>query len=463
MRRANESNSKIIIVIRDIISTKINCIADDLKAKVIVDVSPADSADNLALKMKYMFKGKYVSRKMLQCNNFLKRNKMCEHSKEAVLSCEVPAMVMYTSGTTGNTKGVTLSNENVISSHKMISFGSSEVNENAAFLGVIPFFSAYGAITGMNNSLCCGWKIVLIPKFKPNQFGELLIKHKPASVLGVPRFWESVEETITNQDLSFLKNPICGGDKISLSSVEKINRYLVAHNANPLKIGYGASEFGGGIVITREDDPYKENCVGKILPGVIGLTIDPETGSELKCNEVGELCFHSPTMMIKYFENDYDTDLITIVKDNVKFYRTGDKGYIDENSNIYVIDRYKRVMMRPDGHTVHTTPIENTILKCPLIKDCAVVGLKMDKGSGVIPTAFIVLKKEKYYLIKDLHDLCIHNLPERDLPMAYVAVEQIPYTLMGKIDFKKLEEKRIDEVEPFIVDYTFIDKNGKAK
>lgn len=311
----------------------------------------------------------------------------------------------------------------------------------------------------MNNSLCSGWKIILIPRFKPNQFGKLLVKHKAVSALGVPRFWSDFAEANLNIDLSFLKNPVCGGDKISPSEVQKINRYLLSHNANRLKIGYGASEFGGGIAITTENGSYAKNSTGEILPGVIGMVIDPDTGRELKYNESGELCFHSPTMMGGYLNNKEETNNLVIIKDGLKFYRTGDKGYINENGCVFIVDRYKRVMMRPDGHTVHATPIENVIMEHTAVEVCAVVGIPLDSGAGVIPTAFIKLSNQivnSTQIIDEIDNLCTRKIPGRDKAHAYIIINTMPYTPMGKVDYRALEQYRFSDVDYIVKDRTFL-------
>ncbi len=470
LERANNSKSKLLITIIDIVNEKINLISEQLFAQSIVIVSPAEStsiksAKSIAVKFIYAFKhAKLKSQKYIKYQNFIKSGREWTGKIDGEFTSNTPAIIVYTSGTTGSSKGVVISNENIIASKKLIEYGASKVEKNASFLGVIPFFSAYGSCTGMNNSLCNGWKIIMIPQFKPNEFSKLLLKHKTPSALGVPRFWSSFAEAGTNTDLSFLKNPICGGDKISPISVQKINRYLIEHNAGRLKIGYGASEFAGGIVITLDSGLYKENSTGEILPGVIGMVIDPNTGDELTYNEEGELCFYSPTMMMGYFNNEDETNQITIFKNGIKYYRTGDKGHIDENGCVYIVDRYKRVMMRPDGHTVHASPIEDVIMKHNLVENCAVVGLPLDSDAGVIPIAFIKLKNSvsNYTsLVDEIDDLCLKEIPERDKAHAYVIVESFPYTLMGKIDYKALEKNRLSEMDLIIKDYSFLSDTNK--
>ena len=465
LERANDTNSKILITVTDIIKNKIKLISNDLVAEKIIDVCPTDSlhANSLktaVMKMAYLFKKpNYSSHKFCSYKSFLNSSRDVIDSTEYEFEANRVAIIVYTSGTTGTAKGVMLSNENLIASKKIIEYGASAVGNNASFLGVIPFFSSYGACTGMNNSLCCGWKIIMIPKFNPRHFGKMLLQNASVSALGVPWFWDNFAKENTVADLSFLKNAICGGDKIAPASVEQINNYMLRSGANRIKIGYGASEFGGGIVITSDLGPYEANSTGEILPGVIGMVINPDTGEELPYDEDGELCFHSPTMMLGYYKQEKETEKITVYKDGIKYFRTGDMGHITQNGTVYIVDRYKRAMMRPDGHTVHATPIENTIMRHAAVDSCAVVGLTFDKGNGVIPTAFVVLKNincNVKKVIDEIDSLCLKKIPERDKAHAYVVIDKLPYTPMGKIDYKLLERHTFEEIDYFVKDHTFL-------
>lgn len=460
LHRANESCSKILITITDIINEKINPIADKLVAEKIVDVSPAYSAKSFFVKAAYTFKQPhYKSNKFMSLKVFYQKGTYVSTGNDTY-SKNAPAIIIYTSGTTGDSKGIVLTNENLIASRKLSEFGATRINYNAVFLGVIPFFVAYGAVTGMNNSLCSGWKIIMIPKYNPKDFGKMVMKYKVECVIGVPRFWETFAIDNKSADLSKLKNPVCGGDKIAPPALERVNQYLNANGSSRLKVGYGASEFGGGIVITTDYGPYEEGSVGEILPGVIGMVIDPDTGEELGYDKDGELCFHSPSMMCGYFNRDKETDKISVYKDGIKFYRTGDKGHISKNGTVYIIDRYKRIMIRPDGHTVNASPIENVIMSHKSVDSCAVVGIPFDEKTGVIPTAFIVLREEvssSPKLIQEIDQLCQIKLPARDKTQAYVVVSKLPYTPMGKVDYRNLESNKLSELECTITDYSFLD------
>lgn len=210
-------------------------------------------------------------------------------------------------------------------------------------------------------------------------------------------------------------------------------------------------------MINSDKDLLQTDSVGRILPGVIGMVIDPETEEELPYEQDGELCFYSPTMMREYLHCEEETQQITLYKNGVKFFRTGDKGHIASDGTVYIVDRYKRAMMRPDGHTVHATVIENVIIQHEAVQGCAVAGIVLDDNEGVIPTAFIIIKDiyEKNKAIEEIDQLCSKKIAERDKALAYAVVDELPYTLMGKVDYKKLEENKLSDLDCVIKDYTF--------
>lgn len=146
-------------------------------------------------------------------------------------------------------------------------------------------------------------------------------------------------------------------------------------------------------------------------------------------------------------------------KDGIKYYRTGDKGHINEKGSVFIIDRYKRAMILPDGLTVHATPIENVIMEHNSVELCAVVGLFFDENAGVIPTAFIKLKdgeSERTRIIDEINALCLRKISERNKAHAYVIVDSLPYTLMGKIDYRALEKHYFSELDCIVKDHTFL-------
>lgn len=339
--------------------------------------------------------------------------------------------------------------------------GQSGYSRQNTFLGCIPFFVAYGSINGMHNSLCNGWTIQLIPRFKPTDFDLLIKKYKPNNALGVPRCWESIVDNgrLDKTDLSFLILPTCGGDKISPASVDKINAFFSRRGSNVrLIVGYGATEMGGAFSVTVSDySLYRPGSVGPFMDGVKGRVFDPETGNEITGEErEGELYVHSPSMMLEYFDDKQETDAITWMDEaGEKYYRTGDKVRIDKDGVNWVIDRYKRVIARPDGHKVAASPIENVILENESCLECAVVGLDAEQKSGALPIAFVKLKDNintsQEAVFRQLDRSVSSKIAGRDKALGYVFVNELPYTLMGKVDFRKLEQTSLKNTEVFLV------------
>lgn len=480
--RTDLVNAKLLVTVTSIYP-KIDEIIDKLDVENIIMVSP-NSSLNYDLKnpkgslVKGVFDIKnaqfYLHEQLeKQRDRFLDVNKFKKLSKKhtgnyvAPYDEDIPFSIVYTSGTTGSMKGVKLSNVAYNVSNKQLNTATHNFNRNKKVLGIIPFFSSYGSIAGMNNSLANGWQVDLLPTFNPEEFVQLLEKYQPNVCIYVPNGWQKIIGTHT--DLSFLDNPVSGGDVYLPSRQEQTNKSLKDNNCDVrVCIGYGDSEHAGPVSKSIENEYYTIGSAGVLLPGNVGMVIDRETGKPLKYNEKGEICVSSKTMMQGYFNNKEETDKITLYDEfGRKYYRSEDEGYIDENGNIYIIGRYKRAMMRPDGHTVHATPIENVIESHDKVNHAVVVGLKKKtEEDGSIITAFVSLKdKDANFeeIVDELEEISFKKLSEREKAMAYVEVDQIKFNNMGKADYKEYQKYYFDDVDAIITDYTFLNEYKKGK
>lgn len=475
----NQSNSKLLFCILDACELKINPIINKLRVDDVVILSISDSLNistNLTSTMiNFIYKMKkkdYINKNKNYKSKYKFNEDLNKYSHEylKIDSNYEPhdvATIMYTSGTTGNAKGAMLTNEAYNTMHNQLQYTADFVRKDT-FFGAIPFFSAYGSFCGMHNSLCSGQEIILLPKINPNKIDKSLLKYKPNISFLVPGYWENFSKSkkSNKEDLSYMKIIVAGGDKWAPASINKVNDFLKKQNCeHKARVGYGATEFGGAVAVVPEDNLYIAGSAGLVLPSCNAMVIDRETEEELKYNEIGEICISSPTMMKGYLNKEDETSKLVIFKNNEKYYKTGDQGYINENGIIYVIDRYKRSMMRPDGHTVHATPIENTILENDNVENCCVVGLKIEDKAGDIPTAFIKVKDKINIenFIKELDTYCLQRLSERDRALAYVLIDDMPYNLMGKIDYRKLEQMNIRDLDIIVVDNTFFKERNTKK
>ena len=134
--------------------------------------------------------------------------------------------------------------------------------------------------------------------------------------------------------------------------------------------------------------------------------------------------------------------------DGVRHLHTGDIGHIDENGCVYVVDRIKRIIIRTDGHNVFPSYIENVVTKHPNVRACTCVGVKDARFvDGKAPVAFIVIEPgheaEVERIINELEAMSLQELPERDVALDYVVIDEMPMTPAGKVDYVALESQYI--------------------
>lgn len=479
----NQSDSKLLIAILDCYSLKVKPIINKINVENVILVSPSDSMPydlaGTATKFIYKYKDFLLNLNDKDFNgskvklNDVFVGDIIPDTISTVYEDHLIASNLFTSGTTGNPKAAQLSHRAFNIKANQIKYGVPNLNPGDSFLAIIPFFSGYGSFAGMHNCLHKNMNLIMIPKFSSSEVSDLLCKYKASTMIGVPKYWEDFINNIEFykrkyklQDFSFLKNPVSGGDKINSEIVNKFDDYFKKEGIDTrLIIGYGSTETGGPISTTVADNYYRDcENTGVLFPGVEYIIINPDTNEIIEDNSIGELAIHDEGMMEGY-ENKEDTEAITINHNGKNFIKTGDLFEVNDREMLYFKGRVKRVMMRPDGHTVHSLPIENTILLHPMVDNCCVVGLKKkDNSSGTIPTAFIKLKEGQHdieQLIKEIDDLSLQYLSERNRALSYVFVENLPYTSMGKIDYKSLEKLFIDDLNYYVVDDTFFkEKNS---
>ena len=493
LERSNSKDAKLFITVLDIWEDSIAPIAERLMAKNIILVSPADSLRGSKgnYKLKAVLGRLLYSAKIKKFNAAHPGGKYIWHADfvrgytylediRADFKHYMPAAVLYTSGTasSGVIKGAVMSHEGINAATCAIYYAAKAEDRRRqdTFGGFVPFFAAYGLMSGMHACLSGGLEILLVPVFDHNKAADMILKLKPNSFLGVPRFHEQLADhpklQRKNRRLAFIKNPIAGGDRISPASIARVNEaYARSGSKTGLRVGYGSTELGGSIAVMPSYKPEsgdflewkEEGCVGFVLPTCKAIVIDPDTGEILPFGADGELCASSLAQMECYWGLPDETDEITFIgPDGTKYYRMGDKGHLDEEGNFFFVDRYKRSLMRPDGFTVHPAPMENVVSSHAAVENCAVVGLtRKENTAGTIPTAFVILRpgydspEKQREILLDIDQLCLKRLPTYYRPLAYRAVTELPYTLMGKIDFRTLEKEAFDPANFMIADYEF--------
>lgn len=357
-----------------------------------------------------------------------------------------PAVILYTGGTTGIPKGVILSNEALNAITVEYACGLS-YKDGERFLNIMPPFVASGLACGINMILGIGLTSILVPKFNPEQFADLFIKYRPEHMFGVPAYFEKLfqDSEIRNMDLSFVGMMAAGGDALAPELEIQFNQILREHHGKTsIAKGYGLTELGFAATTTK-DGVNKLGSVGIPLPLTTISVRDPMTREELPFDSEGEIYITSPSSMSGYLGMpEEEQDVFWTDRQGVRWIKTGDMGFMDEDGFLFLKGRIKRMIIRPDGHNVWPSQIEEVILRHPAVHQCIVVGLtSSDTRSGKIPTAFIVKRPDilddDRSLLLQIDRFCRDHMPERDMATAYLFINEIPLTPVGKVDYQALE------------------------
>ncbi len=176
--------------------------------------------------------------------------------------------------------------------------------------------------------------------------------------------------------------------------------------------------------------------------------MDCETKRECRYKEVGEILLSSPSLMVRYKDNEKETEtanLITMDSDGTKWIHTGDLGYVDEQGFLFLMGRMKRVMfVGPEGMAYKVFPgkIEEVIATVPEVSEVCVISAR--NGNGFASKAYLVLKKDCWEITEAVRtavqEVCQKLLPDYLQPFDYEFLEVMPRTVIGKIDYKALEE-----------------------
>lgn len=451
-----EVNSKLVIIV-DSYFSKIKGLVESNTIDKAIAVSPAESLPlglNLGYKAKEFIESLKDHNKKIEydyrVNNWSDFIKNGEYYKKETKVKHIPNrpfVIEHTGGTTGNPKGVVLSNENINAVALQSVLTGIDMQRDHTWLDIMPTFIAYGVGMGLHLPLTIGMETILIPQFDAQKFDELILKHKPVHMVGVPSYWGTIinSKKLAKQNLSFMIAPTVGGDAMDVTLEKDSNEFLKKHNcSSKITKGYGMTEVCGGVAGTVD----KNNEIGSVGIPFVKTTIaifDPETNEELSYNQHGEVCMTGPNTMLGYFANEQATkDILRVHDDGSVWIHSGDIGYMTENGNLFIVDRLKRMIIRYDGFKVFPSLIEKVIGSHYAVEACKVVGIPdIDHSQGKLPKTHIVLKDEykenKNQIINELRSLCLEKLPEYMQPIDYKVRETLPLTSVGKVDYRALE------------------------
>ena len=245
------------------------------------------------------------------------------------------------------------------------------------------------------------------------------------------------------EDLKSVTAVICGGDALTHTLRDKVNKYLKEHGSSAhIRVGYGLTE-GSGAVCLSPEHSFADGIIGAPFPDTDFKIVKNDTFERLPVGESGEICISGPLVMMGYLGDDAETARTLKVHDDGRVWlHTGDIGYLSDDGLIYFAQRLKRIIIS-SGYNIYPTHLESVINSHEAVLTSTVIGVE-HPYKGQVPKAFIVLKpgyKPGKRIEREIRELLERNVPVYALPTTYEFRDKLPQTLVGKVAFKKLEQE----------------------
>ena len=386
---------------------------------------------------------------VIRWKDFLKLSRHCFYNYKVERKGSDPAVILYSGGTTGTTKGILLSNLNFNALGQQVIAANPMFRVGDKMLAAMPLFHGFGLGVCIHTMLSQGGRCILIPRFTAEDYAKKVVKCKCNFIAGVPTLYEALLRLpyMKNADLSSLKGVFSGGDSLSVELKKKFDKFLYDHNSKvQIREGFGTTECVTASCLTP---PHmaKEGSIGLPFPDTYYKIVEPGTDKELPYGEEGEILIAGPTVMMEYINHPQETaQTLRRHADGLTWIYTGDLGVMDSEGFIYFRGRAKRMIIT-SGYNVYPGQIENILDANELIHMSCVIGVpdpyKMQKVK-----AFVMLKPgvpENDDTKELILAYCRKHIAKYAMPYDIEFRKELPKTLVGKVAYRVLEEEEAEK------------------
>ena len=385
---------------------------------------------------------------VIRWKDFLKLSRHCFYNYKVERKGSDPAVILYSGGTTGTTKGILLSNLNFNALGQQVIAANPMFRVGDKMLAAMPLFHGFGLGVCIHTMLSQGGRCILIPRFTAEDYAKKVVKCKCNFIAGVPTLYEALLRLpyMNNADLSSLKGVFSGGDSLSVELKKKFDKFLYDHNSKvQIREGFGTTECVTASCLTP---PHmaKEGSIGLPFPDTYYKIVEPGTDKELPYGEEGEILIAGPTVMMEYINHPQETaQTLRRHADGLTWIYTGDLGVMDSEGFVYFRGRAKRMIIT-SGYNVYPGQIENILDANELIHMSCVIGVpdpyKMQKVK-----AFVMLKPgvpENDDTKELILAYCRKHIAKYAMPYDIEFRKELPKTLVGKVAYRVLEEEEAE-------------------
>ncbi len=385
---------------------------------------------------------------VLKWNDFLKKGNNVNDYKVSHKGSE-PAVILYSGGTTGTTKGIVLTNQNFNALGEQVIAANSMFRPGDKMLAAMPIFHGFGLGVCIHTMLTQGGRCILIPRFTPDSYAKQMVKYQCNFIAGVPTLYEALLRlpSMEGVDLSCLKGVFSGGDSLSIELKKKLDKFLADHKASiQVREGYGTTETVTACCLTPSH-MYKEGSIGLPFPDTYIKIVESGTDRELPYGEEGEILLAGPTVMKEYMHHPKETAQ-TLRKhgDGLTWVYTGDLGSMDDQGFVYFKGRAKRMIVT-SGYNVYPAQLENILDAHEYVQMSCVIGvkdpIKIQKVKAFVKLVPGVNADEETKQAILAH--CRKHIAKYAMPYDIEFKEEMPKTLVGKVAYRVLEEEELQK------------------
>lgn len=382
---------------------------------------------------------------VIRWDEFCSLGKACFWNYKVPRKADDPAVILYSGGTTGKTKGILLTNLNFNALAQQIIATNPMVRPGDKMLSAMPLFHGFGLGVCIHSMLANGGRCILVPRFTADSYAKLITKYKCNFIAGVPTLYEALLRlpSMDKADLSCLKGVFSGGDSLSVELKKKVDKFLYDHRSMvQVREGYGTTETVTASCLTPIH-MAKEGSIGLPFPDMYFKIVEPGTDIEVPYGQEGEILMAGPTVMKEYVNHPEETaQTLRHHADGLTWVYTGDLGVMDADGFVYFRGRKKRMIIT-SGYNVYPGQLENILDANPMVQMSCVIGVpdpyKMQKvkafvmlASGVEPTQETEDKLMRY---------CRQHIAKYALPYDIEFRKTLPTTLVGKVAYRELEDE----------------------
>ncbi len=418
----NDSGARFVIT-NDLLLPKVAAILDKTRVERVFVVPAAEEGTSTV----------FQSQKIVPWLRLLDEN--CGYTCTNIDPFEDLALLQYTGGTTGISKGCMLTHANLFANALQCQqIFHVLIPGKERFVGVLPYFHIYGLTVAMMLPVVLGAAILPLPRFTPRALLSMIQSERITCMASAPSIFSAClsQKDIDSYDLSSLKLIISGSAPLPVTQMELFERKTGAK----ITEGYGLSETSPVTHFNPIIKGRKAGSIGLPIPSTEARIVDVEYGvKDLGVGEQGEIIIRGPQVMKGYYQQPGQTEMV--LRDGWLY--TGDIGYRDEEGFFFVTDRKKDLIIS-GGYNIYPREIEEVLFRHPSVKEAVVVGAK-HATRGEVPRAFVVPVDAQTIDRNELIDFCRKNMANYKVPRDIEFRETLPKSAIGKVLRRELRDE----------------------